>query len=361
LEESKGTPTDSNVVHPIGYEENSKILGVIWQPANEDHWTFNASKIAELVGEVPVRATKRQMLSLSSRLFDPLGLISPVSLLLKIQFQRLWESGVGWDEPIPEDIHQEWSSVVNGLSDLARIQIPRWYFCESNSSPKIEIHAFCDASEKAYGAIIYLRSIIDGPIHTNLVPSKTRVSPTKKITLPRLELLGALLASRLMKYVLKALTTIPESAQHFWSASTVTLGWIRGNINRWKPFVRNRVEEIRAYSQPDQWHYCPGGARGDLASRGCTAKDLLASKPWAMGPEWLRQSIMKRQTSLPPPLTTSEKEAVNMKERKGSVVTAVSVSSKPELLVLSQYSSFHRVLRRTAWISGIYGIEKKIK
>ena len=69
LEESKGTPTDSNVVHPIGYEENSKILGVIWQP-NEDHWTFDASKIAELVAEVPVRATKRQMLSLSSRLFD---------------------------------------------------------------------------------------------------------------------------------------------------------------------------------------------------------------------------------------------------------------------------------------------------
>nr|CAH0104953.1 unnamed protein product [Daphnia galeata] len=259
LEESKGTPTDSNVVHPIGYEENSKILGVIWQPANEDHWKFNASKIAELVGEVPVRATKRQMLSLSSRLFDPLGLISPVSLLLKIQFQRLWESVVGWDEPIPEDIHQEWSSVVNGLSDLARIQIPRWYFCESNSSPKIEIHAFCDASKKAYGAIIYLRSIIDGPIHTNLVTSKTRVSPTKKITLPRLELLGALLASRLMKYVLKALITIPESVQHFWSDSTVTLGWIRGNINRWKPFVRNRVEEIRAYSQPDQWHYCLGG------------------------------------------------------------------------------------------------------
>ena len=215
MEESKGTPTDSNVVHPIGYEENSKILGVIWQPANEDHWTFNASKIAELVGEVPVRATKRQMLSLSSRLFDPLGLISPVSLLLKIQFQRLWESSVGWDELIPEDIHQEWSSVVNGLSDLARIQKPRWYFCESNSSPKIEIHAFCDASEKAYGAIIYLRSLIDGSIHTNLVTSTTRVAPTKKITLPRLELLRALLASRLMNYVLKALTTIPESANIF--------------------------------------------------------------------------------------------------------------------------------------------------
>ena len=70
------------------------------------------------------------------------------------------------------------------------IQIPRWYFCESNSSPKIEIHTFRDASEKAYGAIIYLRSIIDGSIHTNLVTSKTRVVPTKKTTLPRLELLG---------------------------------------------------------------------------------------------------------------------------------------------------------------------------
>ena len=108
----------------------------------------------------------------------------------------------------------------------------------------------------------------------------------------------------------------------------------------------------------------PGGGGGkpaDLASRGCTAKDLLAGKPWATGPEWLRQSIMKRQTSLPPPLTTPEKEAVNMEERKGSVVTAVSVSSEPELLVLSQYSSFHRVLRITAWIFRYLRNRKKIK
>ena len=163
-----------------------------------------------------------------------------------------------------------------------------------------------------------------------------------------------------MNYVLKALTTIPKSAQHFWCDSTFTLRFYL--INSWKPFVRNRVEEIRAYSQPDQWHYCPGGENpADLASRGCTAKDLLASKPWVAGPEWLRQSIIKRQTSLPPPLTTPEKEAVNVEERKGSAVTAVSVSSKLELLALSQYSSFHRVLRITAWIFRYLRNRKKIK
>ena len=69
------------------------------------------------------------MLSLSLRLFDPLDLISPVILLLKIQFQRLWESGVGWHKPIPEHIqHQEWSSVVNGLSDFARSKYPGGIF-----------------------------------------------------------------------------------------------------------------------------------------------------------------------------------------------------------------------------------------
>jgi hypothetical protein len=187
------------------------------------------------------------------------------------------------------------------------------------------------------------------------------VAPTKKITLPRLELLRALLASRLMNYVLKALTTIPESANIF---GAILLRLDKRKHQQMEAFRTKSgcIKEIRAYSQPDQWHYCPGGENpADLASRGCTAKDLLASKPWIAGPEWLLQSIMKRQTGLPPPLTTPEKEVGNVKERKGSVFTAVSLSSKPELLVLSQYSSFHRGLRITAWVFSVSTESKKNK
>lgn len=86
------TSIDNELSRPIGCEEKSKVLGVIWRPS-EDCWTFDATKIAELVADIPVRATKRQMLSISARLFDPLVLTSPVLLLIKSQFQRLWESG----------------------------------------------------------------------------------------------------------------------------------------------------------------------------------------------------------------------------------------------------------------------------
>lgn len=290
------------------------------------------------------------MLSISARLFDPLGLSSPVLLRIKFFFQKLWEFGTPWDLPIPEEIQCEWKQVIKGLTDLAKTKIPRWCFSEWNPNMKLELHAFCDASEKAYGAVVYFRSSPSGSFYTNLVASKTRVAPTKKITLPRLELLGAFLASRLMDYIVKALqcTRINSS---FWCDSTVTLGWIKGPIERWKPFIRNRVEEIRRYTQPHQWRYCPGEENpADLASRGCTAEELLNHLEWFRGPKWLRMAEETWPSDSSRNLTAGEKHALLSEEKGTTVVATVNTPFHQDLIPLENYSSFQRVLRVTAWV-----------
>lgn len=180
--------------------------------------------------------------------------------------------------------------------------------------------------------------------------SKTRVAPTKKITLPRLELLGALLASRLANYILQAFQ-YPHIVTWFWCDSNVALGWIRGSLDRWKPFVRNRVEEIRKYSQPEQWRYCPGEENpADVASRGCSAEELLQHAEWCDGPYWLRSHEGSWPTSIPPALSDEKQRCMEDEMRRITTVTTVISSLPEDPFSLSKYSSFEKVLRITAWI-----------
>ena len=83
-------------------------------------------------------------------------------------------------------------------------------------------------------------------VEPTFVASKTRVAPTKSQTIPRLELLGALLLARLITSIYDALK--PEIVLLpciCYTDSLVALYWIKGEKREWKPFVDNRVKEIR--------------------------------------------------------------------------------------------------------------------
>ena len=129
----------------------------------------------------------------------------------------------------------------------------------------------------------------NGKVEVVLIASKTRVAPISKQTIPRLELLGALILARLVKTMLRAFKSIKVDDVFLWTDSLTTLCWIKNNEN-WKQYTHNRVNEIRELTNTEQWRHCPGHLNpADLPSRGCNGMDLVRHESWSSGPDFLQQ------------------------------------------------------------------------
>ncbi|GFW92491.1 integrase catalytic domain-containing protein [Trichonephila clavipes] len=183
-----------------------------------------------------------------------------------------------------------------------------------------ELHSFCDASKKAYGAAIYLRTKSRNGISVKLGTSKSRVAPLNCVTLLRLELLGALVGARLASKVKKIVNHKRSCLQYHWTDSKIVLFWIKGNKTRWKQFVANRVNEITSLTDPHSWYHCAGKENpADFLSRGLSADCLVSNSRWWTGAEFLSDSEFPKNFQQVVPeldyLTEHEKETV-VQERK---------------------------------------------
>lgn len=259
-----------------------KILGLSWN-INNDTFEYTVNLPPQIH---PI--TKRVILSDISRLFDPLGWISPVVIQAKIFMQKLWLEGLQWDTEVPGDLLMEWTTFRAKLPMLNKFEISRWMQVSNRSAR--EIHGFCDASNKAYAAVVYLRVVNQqGDVSVNLITSRTKVAPTSPVSIPRLELLGAQLLANLLKEISNVMN-IPKSELHAWTDSTVVLAWLRGHPCRWKTFVANRVTEILSILDNEQWSHVESAQNpADCASRGLSPEDFLGHRLWLHGPDWLRR------------------------------------------------------------------------
>ena len=173
-----------------------QVLGVRWN-VTTDQLVFDVSDIYRLMKDT--KPTKRNAVSLATRFFDPLGVISPITVRFKLLFQRLCENKTGWDEPLTGTLLTEWKSLTSDLERCEPISIPRYCIGVGSSNVKsYSLQGFCNASQRAYAAIVYLRVETEFAVHTHLLSSKTRIAPVKGVTIPRLELLSALLLARLI-------------------------------------------------------------------------------------------------------------------------------------------------------------------
>lgn len=264
---------------------SAKVLGMKWEK-EEDCFSFAPFDVECQVESI---STKRAVLSWIARLFDPLGFMSPFIMYVKILFQDTWKEGSGWDDILLDHLLYKFQRWFNSMSLFRTWSVKRCY--TPGLSWKVlngaELHAFGDASEKGYGACVYLRvPHPDGKICVSFVISRGRVSPIKSVTLPRLELLGALLCARLVTFVKCALhINVPVCC---WTDSNVTLSWIKGDPLKWKRFVKNRVSEIQELTSTNDWYYCPGRDNpADLISKGALAEHLMSNELWLSGPAWL--------------------------------------------------------------------------
>ncbi len=265
-----------------------KVLGVVWDPG-EDYLQFGVADIAEVASSV--EPTKRNIVSTIGKFYDPLGFLAPVIVRFKMLFQKLCEQPVQWDDILSEALQEEWRVLVEDLRDRGPLSIPRSYThgVKENVS-SYTLRGFCDASTVAYAAVVYLVMKTEEETYSQFIACKTRVAPLQLITIPRLELLSALLLARLITTVSSALEfSLPALEMECYTDSTVALHWIRGTSREWKAFVQNRVDEIRKKVPPDRWKHCPGATNpADIPSRGLTIAELQASRTWRFGPDWLR-------------------------------------------------------------------------
>jgi len=240
------------MVSPFATSSYAKILGISWD-SQSDNFMFNFTDLIEYVRQLP--PNKRSLLKLTAKIYDPLGLLSPFVIRLKVLFQALCTNQHRWDEPLHGEILEIWNNATTELASFMSVRIPRCYFLTDSSPIDVQFHGFCDASLQAYAAVLYVRSVYpNGHIEVRIVASKTRVSPMKKPIIPRLELLGAVLLSRLSATVTE---NIPGCQNIYWTDSTTVMYWIK-HVKPWKQYISNRVKEIHQLTDKDSWRYCPG-------------------------------------------------------------------------------------------------------
>ena len=308
-----------------------KALGIRWCP-REDYYTFRY--IPTNIGNY----SKRQLLSDVAKIFDPLGFISPVIIVLKILFQETWLKKLSWDEALPKDMESRWMSIKEQLSVLEKLKIPRWIGTTEN----FEIHGFSDASEKAYAAMLYSRTIDKtGKPTIRLIVSKTKLAPITTISVARLELCAAHLLAKLVKSFVDVFAYLKPSV-YLWCDSKIVISWLSAHPCKWATFVSNRCGQIHSLCPNLSWNYVRSQDNpADLASRGLSPENLLICPFWWNGPDWLPN--FDRSSVISETYETSD-------ELKRQIALPIQILKTFFTDVVKRFSSFERLRRCFAYV-----------
>ena len=326
-------------------EDNVSYVLELCFDINQDSFMFKGYDL----DKISFQCTKRILLSMIAKLFDPLGIVSPFIMYGKIILRAVWRMNVDWDECLSDEICNKFKIWVVSSKSFKNWTIPRIFFQDINWSDiqDIELHGFGDASSSGCGAVVYIRAFIPQVgYRTAFVTSKSRANPVKGLTIPRLEMLAALLASRLVSTVKDDLR-IPDAKCFYYSDSTCVLGWIRSDPFALKPFISNRVLEIQESTDVSCWFYCKSSENpADILSRGCLADELVNNKLWLHGPPWLMKNLELDPIS-----------QIKLGKSAQAEFNAESKSHALSLLVtsdlnfhISDYSDFSKLLRVVCYI-----------
>ena len=327
-----------------GTQAQAKALGVVWH-AHEDQLSISSS--ATIQKNITSRPTKRICLKTIAAIFDPLCLMCPLTVRSKILFQETWSRGLQWDDELPPDMKRKWEDWVTELERVSSLSVPRCIHPFSKVTVQ-RLHVFSDASEQAYAAAVYVVTASEDGVASNLALARVRVTPrSRKVSIPRLELMAALLGLRLAKKACAAFM-IPMSEVLFWSDSINVLCWIRNDVKQFQSFVAHRVSEIREATDPEQWQHVPGSQNpADLPSRGVALDVLKSSDLWWNGPPFLVEA--RENWPLLRELAREPFDRSEMKKMK-TAHTTLAREKTDFRLHPSHFSSWMKLIKVTAWV-----------
>ena len=332
-------------VRDLSPDAESRALGVKWK-VSTDEFFFEVQR--DLSGPV----TRRIMLSITTSIFDPLGLLGPTVLIGKLLFQEATARKIDWADDIPNDLLQQWRAWVTSLHGVRELRFPRCCKPQAFDDAAIQLHHFSDASAQGYGCCSYLRCVNKyGQVHVQLIMSKNKVAPLKTCTLPRLELQAAVLAVK-VDGLLKRELELPVIQTFFWSDSEIVLKYINNESRRFHVFVANRISLIRQHTDPQQWHHIDGKSNpADLVTRSLPLAKFDMQK-WLYGPAILH----KYQSQWASPVTQAELSDTDPEVKSHaavhttvSQVADVAPENDPINRLMHHYSSWYRMKRALAW------------
>jgi len=274
-----------------------------------------------------------------------------VVFIAKRILQDLCRSRLGWDDFIPVAVAQEWIDWLKELHHLEGFSIRRCLkplnFGEAATA---QLHHFADASEVGYGTVTYLLLRNEhSHIHSAFIMGKSRVAPLKPVTIPRMELIAAVVAARMDKLWRKELRLQLQDSV-FWTDSTSVLKYIKNETSRFRIFVANRVSEILKVSDASQWRFVNTAHNpADLASRGAKVEPFLNNKTWISGPSFLLQSEEDW------PDNPDELQELPPGDREVKVSAAIEVSTIRDendtmTCLINRSSSWTRLTRVMGWV-----------
>ena len=325
---------------------SQRVLGVLWK-TESDTLGFDSG-----VKEKPI--TRRGLLSVTSSIYDPLGFICPFVLKAKILFQTLCRQG--WDDPMSHDMASQWQRWPQDLPLIERMSIPRCVKPDGIAISTMQLHHFADASERAYGAVSYLRLVdIDGKVHCSFLMAKSKLAPLRATTIPRLELAAAVVAVKLDQ-IIRHEMQLPLMESVFWSDSMIVLQYLRNENRQFQTYVANRVTMIHEQSSPSQWRHVDSALNpADDVSRGTcmTAQQLVNCDQWFSGPPFLLmdEDAWPKQPDLKSFELSNDAE---VKRQPQVYVVNSTVNQRPTCTILedlfTRYSSWYKLKKAVGWI-----------
>lgn len=342
--EALGVATDLEAhVNLEAGNATEKVLGMSWNTAN-DTFGFQTrfSRVNPDIIEGRRRPTKREILSVTMSVFDPFGLLADFMLAAKILLQDLWRLDVLWDDPVPDAIDERWQAWRSQIERTRLCQVPRCYSPFIKTTLDLQLHVFADASEEAFAAVAFWRVKVGDQVQLAFVAGKTRCAPVKEMTVPRLELQAALLATRLLNEVRES-HELQITRVVMWTDSQTVLQWIRSKQRKYKQFVAFRVAEITESAAVSLWRWCPTDLNvADDATRVKAQPTFNPDGRWIWGPAWLREdeSTWPTQTFYSPGETCPDEVRGNF----------VGVTVLLRLIKANRFMKFTWLCRSAAWV-----------
>ena len=309
----------------------------------------------EINENLPDCLTRRSVYSQVQSIYDPMGLIVPFTLGAKILMRELITiiskndpQVNSWDLPMDNVLREKWKEFFGEMFALEGICFQRCVKPE-NYVGNPDMIIFSDASMLAYGACVYVRwKLSSGGFKANLLMAKNKIAPMKQLTMPRLEMCGAVLSCRLRSTIERHCDWKFDSVIHI-TDSSIVRAQIQKESHGFGTFVANRVAEIQNKSNPKEWYWTKSENNpADMTTRYCNPKLLGSDTVWQNGPRFLEEPFETWPISQSCEVTLPD---IILNKLTCSLNKVIMPPSG--IVDISRFSNYNKLLRVTARVMSV--------